>query len=786
MTDEDQTGGPDEGPSRAAKTAPGYGLSPTGATAAGLRPHWGPPVRRRVLAVLVLAVVVAVTAVLPPLLRPSPAPVYLALVTSHTGPGAPRGKEITRGVRFHLDRINRTGGVRGHPVRLLLYDDRADPQAARRAAERVVRDERVALVIGNTTSPTAMSAAPVYTAAHLPFITPTATADGITASPWCFRATYTNSYQGGFMAAYAHEVLGARSATVLHSATAYGRSLADGFGQAFATGGRVHRSVSLDGVVGPRSSGQLEEALKAVRLDEAKGPVILAMPEDPALDTLTYLRSHGVTNVVIGGDDLSNDRFASALAGSSQERAKPGSMTGRFYTASPQLADSLSGEGLQWAADYRDHYGVPPSWKAMSGQTAADLAVHALRAAEAPHGRVTARQHTAVREALAALNTPERSIPGLYGRVYFDATRSLHQPVTLGLVREGRVVSAPVQLTEYRPAEGLDVDEELAAGNAVRYRDKVLARQQVVHTGINVNRISALDTREGTFKADFFLWLRYTGSDDASAVDFANLADDRFTLPEPVRQSVKDGVKYRLYQIVTTFSAPLDFHRFPFDRQHLAIVVQNRTHPSSRVVYVVDRPLVTQDRAEALRSGRNVEDSIDGLPNWAVHDLALYTAAVGSTARLGDPDLTRGQTGVHFAQYVADVTVDRDVGPFLVKNLLPLLLSVAVTYATLFFPRDPRYTSTRVSLEVTAMLSAAVLLTNVTGSLPDIGYSVALEWAYYAFMFLVGTCVFISLAGAWLQEHDNIRAWNRLARVSRVYYPLFCSAVLLVYVLHFG
>ncbi|MGW0561425.1 ABC transporter substrate-binding protein [Streptomyces sp. NPDC003016] len=724
--------------------------------------------------------------VLPHLLRPSPEPVYVALVTSHTGPGAPRGKEITRGVRFHLDRVNRTGGVHGHPVRLLLYDDRADPRAARRAAERIVRDERVALVIGNTTSPTAMSAAPVYAAAHVPFITPTATADGITADPWCFRATYTNSYQGGFIAAYAHEVLRARSATVLYAATAYGRSLAEGFGQAFAAGGRVHRSVPLDGVVGPRFAGRLEQALKAVRQDEGKGPVILAMPEDPALSTLAYLRSRGVTNAVIGGDDLSNDRFASALAGSSQERAEPGSMTGRFYTASPQLADSLTGEGLKWAAAYRDHYGAPPSWKAMSGQAAADLAVHALRAAKAPHGHVTPRQRTDVRDALAALNTPERSIPGLTGRIYFDATRSLHRPVSLGVVQDGRVVSAPVQLTEYRPVEGLDVNEELAAGHAVRYRDKVLARQQVVHTGINVNRISALDTHEGTFKADFFLWLRYTGSDDAAAVDFANLADDKFTLPAPVRQSVKDGVTYRLYQIVTTFSAQLDFHRFPFDRQHLEIVVQNRTQPSSRVVYVVDRPLVTQDRAEALRSGRDVEDSIDGLPNWAVHDLALYTAAVGSTARLGDPDLARGQTGVHFAQYVAEVTVSRNVGPFLVKNLLPLLLSVAVTYATLFFPRDPRYTSTRVSLEVTAMLSAAVLLTNVTGSLPDIGYSVALEWAYYAFMFLVGTCVFISLAGAWLHEHGNIRAWNRLAHVSRIYYPLFCLAVLLSYVLHFG
>ncbi|WP_028814757.1 ABC transporter substrate-binding protein [Streptomyces flavidovirens] len=762
------------------------GSSPAGATASGLRPRWRTrPARLTAAAVLVLLLATAAVG-LPYLLRPAPEPVYVALVTSHTGPGAVRGQEITRGVRFHFDRINRAGGIRGHPVRVLPYDDRADPATARRMAERIARDDRVAVVIGNTSSPTATWAAPVYDAARIPFITPTATADSITAGPWCFRTTYTNTYQGQFIAAYTHHVLGARSATVLHADSSYGVSLADGFRRSFAGTGRVHRVVALGDHSGNPRPDQLKKALEAVRTDPGQGPVVLALPEDPALTTLSYLRRHGIRATAIGGDDLSNTQFSSRLAASAQERAAPGSMTGRFYAASPQLADSLTGAGLTWATAFRNHYGTMPSWKAMSGQTAAHMAVHALRRAKVHHAHVTPKDRTAVRDALAAMNTPKRGVPGVYGRVFFDHTRSLHLPVTIGTIQAGDIVSAPVQLTEYSPEEDIDVARELAAGRAVAFRGKALARQQIVYTGINVNRISTLDTREGTFKADFFLWFRYRGSDEATNVEFPNLADDKFKWTAPVRESSAQGMKYRLYQVVTTFSTALDFHRFPFDRQHLAITLQNRTQPASRVVYVVDRPLVQQDRTEALQSGKDVHQTFDGLPNWAVHDLSLYKTAVGSTARLGDPDLARGENGVHYAQYVADVTVARNVGPFLIKNLLPLLLSAAVTYATLFFPRDPRYTSTRVSLEVTAMLSAAVLLTSVTNSLPDIGYTVALEWAYYTFMFLVGTCVFISLAGAWLQEHHNIRAWNRLALVSRVYYPVFCLAVLLAYLVHFG
>ncbi|MDN3292826.1 ABC transporter substrate-binding protein [Streptomyces ficellus] len=760
--------------------------SPAGATASRLRHRWRTRPARLTAAVVLVLLCAAAAVSLPFLLRPAPEPVYVALVTSHTGSGAVRGQEISSGVRFHLDRINRTGGIRGHPVRLLPYDDRADPATARRTAERIGRDDRVALVIGNTSSPTASQAAPVYAAARIPFITPTATADGITANPWSFRTTYTNTYQGEFIAAYTHHVLGARSATVLHVNSAYGASLADGFRRAFTTKGRVHRVVALGDRSGNPRPDQLRHALEAARTDPDQGPVVLALPEDPALTTLTYLRRHGVRATVIGGDDLSNAQFSSRLAASHQERTAPGSMTGRFYAASPQLADSLTGAGLAWAAAFRDRYGAMPSWKAMSGQTAADVAVHALRRAKVHHADVTERDRAAVRDALAAMNTPDKGIPGVYGRVFFDRTRSLHLPVTMGTVQAGDIVSAPVQLTEYSPEEDVDVDRELNAGRAVSFQGKVLARQQIVYTGINVNRISTFDTREGTFKADFFLWFRYSGSDEATNVEFPNLADDKFKWTAPIRKSSANGVKYRLHQVVTTFSTPLDFHRFPFDRHHLAITLQNRTQPSSRVVYVVDRALVKQDRRELLHSGKDVRQTIDGLPNWTVRDLRLYKAAVGSTARLGDPDLAQGENGVHYAQYVADVTVARDVAPFLVKNLLPLLLSAAVTYATLFFPRDPRYTSTRVSLEVTAMLSAAVLLTNVTSSLPDVGYTVALEWAYYAFMFLVGTCVFISLAGAWIDEHDNVPAWNRLQVVSRVYYPVFCVAVLLVYLVHLG
>ncbi|MBM7168824.1 ABC transporter substrate-binding protein [Streptomyces sp. G44] len=127
------------------------------------------------------------------LTRDEPAPVHVAVVAGLSGPGAERGQAVLRGTRLHLDQINNHGGVAGHPVRLLVHDDKDDPETARRVARKVVEDDRAALVVGHTVSGTALAAGPVYAGAGIAAITPTATADAVTGtisgssgplSPW--------------------------------------------------------------------------------------------------------------------------------------------------------------------------------------------------------------------------------------------------------------------------------------------------------------------------------------------------------------------------------------------------------------------------------------------------------------------------------------------------------------------------------------------------------------------------------------------------------------------------
>ncbi|MEV7193691.1 ABC transporter substrate-binding protein [Streptomyces sp. NPDC093510] len=751
----------------------------------------GPARRRRVARAAIAAAAVAVAAAVVLLsvraLEDEPAPVHVAVVAGLTGPGAESGRAVLRGTRFHIDQINSNGGVAGHPVQVLVHDDKDDPETARRVARKIVDDGRAALVVGHTVSGTAIAAGPVYADAGIAAITPTATADAITRdNPWFFRTTFTNRYQGAFIAGYLNGVEKAGTASVIHTDTDYGRTLADGFRQAFTGIGRVRRTASIGLTTDSGFDARVAEAVAAVKADGSAGPVVLAMHEDAAERTLVALRGAGVRGTVVGGDALSNDAFVGSLRKAPQEK-KTGALTRELYLASPLMADSLSGEALRWAESFRAVHGSPPSWPAMAAQTSIDVAVEALKRSGMSKGRPGAEDRKAVRRSLEAMNSPQRGVKCLHGLMYFDALRSLPQPVTMGVVRRGKVASAPIQLVPSDTARDLDAATEVEADHSVRVADQVLVRQQLVTTGFNFNEVSALDTEEETFDADFFLWFRYRGSDDATAVEFVNAADSDLALGPAVRSSEHEGIKYRLHRVTGTFKASLDFHQFPFDRQYLAIALQNRKHSASHVVYVGDRKVLEQDQAEALRSGSDVNSSIDRLSGWKSSRLDLYKATVGSTAALGDPAVTEESPGIYYGQYVAEVTIERDLGSFLLKNMLPLALLAMVTYASLFFAREKTYISSRISIGITAILSTAVLLTAVTGSLPDgVEYTVAIEWGYYAFIFLAGTCVLAALLSGRLAAKNDLVGWRKLNIAFRICYPLYCLAIVLAYVVAFG
>lgn len=141
--------------------------------------------------------------------------IRIGLIAPITGRPAGMPPLLQDAVRFAVDRINTAGGILGHPVELLEFDNRSTPIGARQAAREAV-SKNVSAVIGGWYSSTAMAAASTLQNVGVPMIAIGASHPDVTRVGDCiFRVQFLDHFQGAVMAEYAYRSLSARRAAVL-------------------------------------------------------------------------------------------------------------------------------------------------------------------------------------------------------------------------------------------------------------------------------------------------------------------------------------------------------------------------------------------------------------------------------------------------------------------------------------------------------------------------------------------------------------------------------------------
>ncbi len=720
--------------------------------------------------------------------RRSSEPIYLAVAGGMTGPSAASGSEVVNSARLYFDGINAAGGIDGRSVELLIYDDENDPERAVEVAREIIEDGRPMLVIGHIVSAASIAAGPIYAEAGIPVITTTANADSITAdNPWYFRTIFGTGAQGFLIAAYVEHVLGLDHMTVIAGSDGYGSALADGvitaFHQEGGTADRIDVNANQDDM-----NAELGTVIDRLNEEQDPGLIVIAQQSDQATETIAAIRRAGIEARMLGGDSIGSNRFLGSFADFPEEQEDPGYFTDGLYAAAPIFMDGLSSESLRWFEAYRDAFDVDPTWR---GATTFDAAIAAAAAIDASGiaGSVESRDadRQAIRDALAIMDSPDRAVAGLLGPIYFDKERATPRAAAFGVARDRRYSSAFEQLRPYATSANLGLEEDLQSGVAIEVNGQLLERQRIVFVGVNINEIGELDTANPSFFADFFIWFTYSGDDSATDIDFSNAvesADQPVTLGDPIRMVDEEGVTYALYRVAGRFKSSFEFQDFPFDQQHLQVSIENRLLPSSKLVYAIDRDVLARSHEERLRSGTNAAVSINTIPSWEATALRMFQESVGSTALMGDPDAKVGSSGIEYSRLTTEVVIKRDLVAFLVKNLLPLGLLAAITYVSLFFPHSQ--TGQRVAFAVSAILTTAVLLSTVTAVLPQVGYTVAIEWGFYAFILLSAICIIIGLAGDWFYEERRYSELRKLDRFSHIFYPAFVAAIVLAYVVRFG
>ncbi len=129
--------------------------------------------------------------------------VIVGYVDDLSSSAAEAGTDSLYAVKIALDEINAKGGIGGHPIKLIVYDNKADPQLAATFVTRLAEDDgALAMIGGNQSVPTA-AAIPAANEEAIPFFGLTAAIDSFTnpITPYYFRIGGSNSQDAAAISA---------------------------------------------------------------------------------------------------------------------------------------------------------------------------------------------------------------------------------------------------------------------------------------------------------------------------------------------------------------------------------------------------------------------------------------------------------------------------------------------------------------------------------------------------------------------------------------------------------
>ena len=121
------------------------------------------------------------------------AEIKIGATISETGPASSLGDPEARTLKMLVEEINAKGGIKGEKIKLIMYDDSADPNKAKSFATRLIEDDQVSVIIGGTTTGTTMAVSPVAEEAKVPFISLAGAIEIIDpVKPYTFKTPHTD------------------------------------------------------------------------------------------------------------------------------------------------------------------------------------------------------------------------------------------------------------------------------------------------------------------------------------------------------------------------------------------------------------------------------------------------------------------------------------------------------------------------------------------------------------------------------------------------------------------
>ena len=230
----------------------------------------------------------------------------LGAIVPSSGPFAEWGRTNTAALRMLEEDVNKAGGVNGAKLKIVIYDDAAQPAQAANALRKLAGDDKVLAVAGPLTSSACEVTFPVANQLKISVMSQASSKPGVAAAnrPWAFRNTIDEAVLAKTSVPYFKDTFKVKSVGIIYDAKdAVSTSIATRIfpGVMEANGVTVaNKDKPLSFNTGELDVSAQVTALKALGVDG----VVIGADYSQAVTVIREMKRQGFAKPVIGGTPL--------------------------------------------------------------------------------------------------------------------------------------------------------------------------------------------------------------------------------------------------------------------------------------------------------------------------------------------------------------------------------------------------------------------------------------------------------------------------------------------------
>jgi len=262
------------------------------------------------------------------------------------------------------------------------------------------------------------------------------------------------------------------------------------------------------------------------------------------------------------------------------------------------------------------------------------------------------------------------------------------------------------------------------------------AHAQDVKVSVYVLNLGKFDVATGTFTVDFYLDMQCDTNCSPEMFEFMN---GRATSVD----KIIDTPTEKYYRIQANLNSPVDLRRFPFDKQDMKIIIEDKKSTIDDIRYVP-----ADDESGIDKSVTFTGWKLDG---WNSSVTEHYYDVYNET----------------YSQYQFNISISKIFFNSFIKTFLPILFIMLIVLFT--FVLDPDKIMTRLSMTTAALTAAVMFHISISNQIPPVGYMTLADQFMVVTYFILLTIIVLNVFMLKLAEKkhtEKVEKYHRMTEFS--------------------